>query len=460
MNRHLPIHYERKSSLLADGRRNYVHPADVHGRFDRARMLGFALLLAFWAALPWIELGGHPAVFLDIEARKFFLFGHTFNAQDVWLVFFLLSGVGFALIVATALFGRVWCGYACPHTVFLEAIFRPIERYLEGPRNERVRRNAGPLSFDKLWRKTVKHAVYLLAAFLVAHVIVSYFVSLPRLYAMVLGEPGEHPAAFAWATGLTAALYFNFSWFREQMCLILCPYGRLQSVLTDRDTLLIGYDVRRGEPRGKAGTEGAGDCVSCDRCVVVCPTGIDIRNGLQIDCVGCARCIDACDDVMTRLGRARGLVRYDSQKGLDGEPRRFLRPRLGLYAVLGVAGLVAAGLALHRSRGYEANLLRLRGAPPYVLDGTLVRNSFEVHLVNKRAQRARFTLTGKSGAAVRYTIAMPSVVLSALENRSVPVFVSFERGAVHDGDHARILLQVPGEEPALLEAPLIAPGAR
>jgi len=457
MNAKLPIHYDKASSLRSDGRRNFVHPADVSGRFDRLRMAVFALLIGLWAALPWIQLGGHPAVFLDIAARKFFLFGGTFNAQDVWLLFFLLSGLAFALLVATALYGRVWCGYACPHTVFLEALFRPVERLLEGPRNQRLRRNKGPWGWDTLWRKALKHAIYVVLAFVVAHVIISYFVSLPRLYAMVLGAPSEHPLAFVWASGLTAALYFNFSRFREQMCLILCPYGRLQSVLTDRDTMLIGYDLRRGEPRGKAKQAGVGDCVACDRCVAVCPTGIDIRNGLQIDCIGCARCIDACDEVMVKLGRDRGLVRYDSLKGFDGEPKRLLRPRIVLYAVLGVFGLIAATLALWQSRGYEANLLRLRGAPPLVLDGNTARNAFEIHLVNKRSQRARFTLSPEPEAALHYTLGVTSVELSALESRQIPVFVSFERGAIGDGHHAHLRVSVEGGEPTVLDMPLLAP---
>ncbi len=457
MSVQLPIVYDKASSLTSDGHRNYVHPADVEGRFDRRRKLIFGALLALWAALPWIQVGGHPAVFLDIDRRRFFLFGSTFNAQDFWLAFFLLSGVGFALIVMTALWGRVWCGYACPHTVFLEGIFRPVERLIEGPRQARLRRNAEGASFDKLWRKVVKHAFYLLLAFLVAHIIVSYFVSLPALYAMVLGSPGDHPTAFAWAAALTAALYFNFSWFREQMCLILCPYGRLQSVLTDRDTLVIGYDETRGEPRGKASDPNAGACIDCSRCVVVCPTGIDIRNGLQIDCVGCARCVDACDAIMDKLKRPRGLVRYDSLKGLCGEPARVLRPRIYFYAVLGAIGLLAATLAFASSSSYEANLLRLRGAPPFTLDGDQVRNAFEVHLVNKRAGDVTFRVEGAPTGQERYTVAIPELRLAPLESRRVPVFVTFPKGQAPPGSRASLRVTADGNDTRELSAPLVAP---
>lgn len=453
-----PILYDKSSSLGSDGSRNYVHPADVTGRFDRLRKVVFGLLIGIWAVLPWLDVGGHPALFIDIEHRRFFLFGHTFNAQDVWLSFFLISGVGFALIVVTALWGRVWCGYACPHTVFLEGVFRPIERWLEGPRLVRIKRNKSDLSFDKLWRKALKHALYAVVAFLVAHIVLAYFVSLPAVYSMVLKRPSAHPTAFAWALGLTTILYFNFSWFREQMCLIVCPYGRLQSVLTDRDTLLIGYDEKRGEPRGKATQASAGDCVDCARCVVVCPTGIDIRNGLQMDCVGCARCIDACDEIMDRLGRPRGLVRYDSLRGLSNEPRRLLRPRLLLYLALGVAGLFASSLALATRHGYEANLLRLQGAPPFVLDGTFVRNAFEVHLINKQSHSATFELSGVGAGAVQYVIAMPKLTLPSLASQRVPVFASFTVGTPPSS--ARIEVRMDGKETRVLEAPLVAPQAQ
>ena len=329
---------------------------------------------------------------------------------------------------------------------------------IEGPREARLRRNRGPWTADKLVRKALKHAVYLVLAFALAHLFIAYFVSLPRLYAMVLGAPEEHPAAFAWAAGLTAAFYFNFSWFREQLCLIVCPYGRLQSVLTDHDTMLIGYDVRRGEPRGKVSDKDAGACVDCRRCVVVCPTGIDIRNGLQVDCIGCARCIDACDAIMDKLARPRGLVRYDSYQGLAGAQKTVLRPRTWLYAALGVCGLAAATLGLRSSGRYEANLLRLQGAPPFVIADGLVRNAFEVHLVNKRSAPTTFTVAGQpEGAALQYTIAMPRVRLQPLAHQRVPVFVSFGKGHVRDGAHARLLVTAEGSEARVLEAPLLAP---
>ncbi len=411
------------SSLHSDGRRNHVHPADVKGRFTSGRNVVFIALLAIYVLLPWIHIGDHPALFIDIVARRFYVFGLSFNAQDTWLLFFLLSGVGFGLFVLTAVFGRVWCGYTCPQTVFLEGVFRRIERLLEGPRAKRMRRNEAPMNFDKMWRKTIKHILFLLFSTALAHVFISYFVSLPRLFEMMRHSPGEHLTAFIWVTVITAGIYFNFAFFREQMCLILCPYGRLQSVMTDKDTIIIGYDSIRGEPRGKKSSADSGDCVDCGRCTAVCPTGIDIRNGLQLDCIGCAACVDACDEIMVKLKRPKGLIRYDSLRGLANEARKFWRPRLGLYAGLAVLGLVVATIGVRSHEAFEANLLRLGGTPYIVEDDGRVQNLFEVHVVNKQSETKSFSLKPAEGSTLEYVIAMPNVELEGGKGMRIPIFV-------------------------------------
>jgi cytochrome c oxidase accessory protein FixG len=435
MSVHLPVvpsgDDPLKGSLQKDGTRAWVQPADVKGRFSRARHLVFWALIGLWAALPWVKLKGHPAVFLDMEHRLFYLFGATFNAQDIWLVFFLLTGTAYVLAYATAVWGRVWCGWACPQTVFLEGVFRRVERLLEGDRNERIRRDAGPATANRFIRKAAKHAIFVLLAFLVAHIFVAYFVSLPRLYAMVRHSPAEHPEAFAWAFGLTTILYINFSWFREQLCLIVCPYGRLQSLLQDQETITVGYDPKRGEPRGKGKHPSGGehgDCVDCNRCVVVCPTGIDIRNGLQVDCVACTACIDACDEVMVRLKRPQGLIRYDSLSGFAGEKKRFWRGRIFLYTALGVIGVTVFSLAIRRRSEFEANLLRLPG-PPFVVEGGLVRNAFELHIVNKLDEPATLDIVADPPPGATVILSMKTVTLAPLAAGEVPFFVTIPRGA-------------------------------
>jgi len=400
-----------------------VHPADVSGVHTRRRQVLFALLIGTYVALPWLPIGGHPAVFLDIQHRAFYFFGLSFNAQDVWMLFFLISGLGFALFVLTTVLGRVWCGYTCPQTVFLEAFFRRFERWIEGPRNARLRRNKGPWNRDKLVRKIAKQVVFAVTAAVVANVFISYFVSIPELWAMIDAGPAAHPGAFGVTLIITGALYFNFAWFREQTCVILCPYGRLQSVMTDSDTIIIGYDEQRGEPRGKKGSEGAGDCVDCERCVNVCPTGIDIRNGLQLDCIGCAACVDACNDIMTKVGREKGLVRYDSLRGLRGGKRRYWRPRLGLYAVLGAVGLAVAFFSVSSRSPWEANLLRLKGAP-YVVSEGVVTNVFDLRISNKRSATATFTLQPVESSGLQFEIPMLEVELGPMETKTVPIRVS------------------------------------
>ena len=451
--------YDQKSSLRQDGSRNYVQPADVSGRFLWARRAVFAALIVLWAALPWVHVNGRPAMFLDVPARRFFLFGSAFNAQDFWLVFFFLTALLFGLVVVTTLLGRVWCGWACPQTVFLEGFFRPIERWIEGPRNERMRRDAGPMNFDKLWRKGLKQLLYVAVAAFVAHVFLAYFVSLPSVLEFVTHSPAEHPTPFIWMAATTGILWFNFAWFREQLCLVICPYGRLQSILMDDDSMVVGYDEKRGEPRGKAKKDGVGDCVDCNRCVVVCPTGIDIRNGLQVDCIACTQCIDACDEIMDKVHKPRGLIRYDSLRGLRHEARRFFRPRLIFYAFLGLVGAGALTLALSRHHPFEAQLLRMPGLP-YIVTESQVRNQFDLHLLNKADAPRSYTFEIVDGSPdVDVTLPADRVELDALESRHLTVVVREAREGWTRGRRVRVRVRSaePDEEPRIVEAPRLGP---
>lgn len=244
-------------TINEDGSRNFLHPADSRGRWKARKTFVFTLLVLISALLPWIEVGGHPAVWIDIAGRRAFLMGRSFTNQDFYLTFFLISGAGFGLIVLTSLWGRVWCGFACPQTVWMEGVFRPIERLLEGPREIRIRRNHGPWTGDWFLRKGVKHLLFLALSWTMAHLFLAYFIPVRELLHALRSSPAQHPTAFAWMAIMTAVLYFDFAWFREQTCLVVCPYGRLQSALIDGDTVIIGYDAKRGEPRGKWGRRQA-----------------------------------------------------------------------------------------------------------------------------------------------------------------------------------------------------------
>jgi len=415
-------------SINTDGSRNHLHPADVSGPWQMRLKLVWAALIAIYVALPWITIGGHPAILIDLPGRHAYLFGLTFTNQDFFLMFFVVTGAGFALFVTTALLGRIWCGFACPQTVFMEGVIRQIERLIEGPRMTRIRRNQGPWNFDKVWRKTVRNLIFLAVAYLAAHILLAYFIPVRELLAVVTSSPAEHKLAFGWIMFLTAILFVDFAWFREQTCLILCPYGRLQSTLIDDDTIIVGYDAKRGEPRSKTSEEG-GDCVDCFRCVEVCPTGIDIRNGLQMECLGCTRCIDACDDIMRKISKPEGLVRYDSQRSFDGGQRaKLLRPRSYLFAALGLVGLIVASVLVAGRDPFQANALRTQGMP-FVIEGEKVRNLFTIHLQNKQSRAVTLEISGDEQAApgIEFLIPQPSVTLQPMEDLEVPVFAYVSR---------------------------------
>lgn len=415
-----------------DGSRNFVHPADVRGRFTSMRVLVGWVLIAIYVVLPWVEINGSPAVFIDVANRQFHFLGLTFAPQDFWLAFFLITGLGFSLFFVTALFGRIWCGWGCPQTVFLEYIYRRIERWIEGPAIARKQLDASPWNRKKILRRGSKLLVFALVSLVIAHVFISYFVSLPRLYEMARHAPTENWAVFLFMCFLTGTLFFNFTWFREQFCIVLCPYGRLQSALIDQHSYIIGYDKQRGEPRGKANTPGAGDCVDCRRCVQVCPTGIDIRNGLQIECIGCANCIDACDEIMTKLRRPTGLVRYDSSQGLAGLPKRFIRPRIVLYSVLLLLGAAVMTYSFSTFKPATATLVRMVGAP-YFVDNGILRNQYLIRIINKQNKPVTFDISLAQGPE-ELVFDKESVEVPALGEQLVPAVLTipvkkFQKGA-------------------------------
>jgi cytochrome c oxidase accessory protein FixG len=418
--------------MKPDGSRLMLHPADVKGRWIRARRVVFGLLIAIYVSAPFIPVGGHPMIQLDVQHRRFYLFGGTFNAQDFWMVLLFALSLAFGLLLVTAWRGRVWCGWACPQTVFLEGVYRPIERLIDGPREKRLKLEQAPMSAGKLARRIVKYAAFFGVSVLIAHTAAALVVSPKELWLMIEEGPAAHLEAFILTAGFTAILTFNFSWFREQFCVVLCPYGRLQSVLHDKDSVTVAYREARGEPRGKLvkhldpGAPKQGDCIDCKRCVVVCPTGIDIRNGLQMECLACTQCIDACDEVMDRIGKPRGLIGFASQRELSGQPRRALRPRVLIYAALMslAAGALVVSLAVRTP--FEANVIRPRGANPFVVDGAVVRNAFEVHLFNKNSGPARFHISVTAPVPAQVVVGIPEVQLASLTDTRVPVSVSIE----------------------------------
>ncbi len=430
------------TTINDDGSRRILHPAKVRGRFTKWRSLVGTAIVAIYAALPWIPINGNPAVFLDLEHRQFHLLGLSFVLQDLWVGFFLISGLGFSLFFITALLGRVWCGWACPQTVFLDVIHR-IEHWFEGDAPQQRRLDEMPWTFEKIRRRGGKQLAFGLFSFVIAHVLLSYFVSVPGLYRMMTHAPGENWTSFSFVFLVTAALWFNFAWFREQFCIVLCPYGRLQSALIDNHTMVIGYDTNRGEPRGKKDTVGAGDCIDCLRCVQVCPTGIDIRQGLQMECIGCAACVDACDTIMDKLQRPRGLVRYSSLNGLVGKATKIIRPRIILYCVLMGMGVIAMTIGVSTLRPATITITRMPGVS-YVLTEGMVRNQYLVRVQNKRNTPQHFNLSVSSSFPVQVSEIDGGVDVPALGEQLTPLVVVLPRSEFRGSFKFEVSADIPG----------------
>jgi cytochrome c oxidase accessory protein FixG len=398
--------------------------------YRRRQLVGWFLIVLF-VSLPFLRIGGHPAILLDVPHRQFHLFGRTFLPTDGVLLMLLLLSIFLCVVIVTAVLGRAWCGWGCPQTVYMEFLFRPIERLFEGGRNEQLKLDRKGSSSA---RRLAKNAVFLVLSVLVANVFLAYFVGVEALSRWVRQSPAEHPTPFL-VMGATAGLvFFDFAYFREQMCTVICPYARIQSVLLDKNSVIVGYDARRGEPRshGKARPGGApaGDCIDCKACVVACPTGIDIREGLQLECIACAQCIDACNTIMPRIERAPNLIRYASQATLEsGTQRRVLRPRVFAYGAL-LAGLLTALLFVGaQRRGAEITLLRGTGAP-FVVENGSVRNQIRVKVINRSGDDQAYRIELRDAPDLRLVAPENPLRIAAGRSAWTSVFVLGAPGAI------------------------------
>jgi cytochrome c oxidase accessory protein FixG len=426
-----PIAPERVlPTLNADGTRRRIRPRLYDGPRLRARRRVAWALMGLFAIAPWVEIGHAPLVLLDVARREFTLFGRTFLPTDGVLLMLLLLVILVGVIWVTALVGRAWCGWACPQTVYMEFLFRPLERLFEGRREDQLRLDRqGPNA-----RRVLKNAVFLLVAFALANVFLSYFVGPKTLLAWMARSPLEHWSPFLLVGATTALVFFDFAFFREQMCTVVCPYARIQSVLLDPSSLIVGYDRPRGEPRGKGKPRpGQGDCIDCNACVVACPTGIDIREGLQLECVACAQCADACDGIMHKLDKPAGLIRYGSQKTLEErKPTRVLRPRVLVYSGMFVV-LLGALWAAAANRG-DAELTVLRGVgAPFQTEGDSVRNQLRIKVRNRTSSEQRYLIALSPSPGLTWIAPENPLVVGPGAQRTTGIFVAAPRAAFKTG---------------------------
>jgi len=398
--------------------REWVYPQSIQGRFMTIRRWTFLGLHLLLLVTPWITINGHPAFRVDVPARTVYLFGSIFTASDTIFLLLILWFAAFSLFFFTAVFGRIWCGYACPQTVFLESWIRPVELWIEGDRLTRKRRDQKGWTFDRAWRKVAKWTVFLAISVFLAMAGMSIFAGARELWT---GQAG--PVEYAMVAIFTGFWFLDFTWFREQFCNYVCPYARFQSVLADEETLIITYDEARGEPR-QAGKQAAldGRCIDCNKCVAVCPQGIDIRDGYQLECIQCARCIDACTSVMEKLGHPT-LVAYGSIAESEGRKVRRWRPRTILYAAI-LVGIIAAGAILAANRvDFEATVNRAPGSL-FTMDADgYTRNTFLLQITNKNpsSQPVQYdiSVSGLDDAE----ILTDTVELGSTETRTIPLIV-------------------------------------
>jgi cytochrome c oxidase accessory protein FixG len=388
----------------------------VEGPFRTLRWWADAVLVAILLLVPWIRIGGEPLILLDIPARKFHVFGLVIFPQELYFLWLLVIGLALALFFFTALAGRLWCGWACPQTVFTD-LFAAIARRLQRWKGTR------PPPRVALWRKIATHVVWLAISAIVGFHLIGYFVS-PYTLIADLRAGILHPTALLFHVAAGLAAYLDFAFVKQTFCKALCPYARFQGVLFDRDTLVIGYDTHRGEPRGKASATAAGDCVDCRLCVAVCPADIDIRKGMQLECIACTQCIDACNGVMQRLGRARNLIGYRSLVSLQGKREAWLlRPRVAIYGVMMLVVGVAFTALLARRMPMDLQVMR-SGAGLYATaaDGR-VTNTFTLHIQNRGREGRQFQIRLDDGTPYELLAGMNPILVPGSSNAETRVFV-------------------------------------
>ena len=424
-------------SLSADGSRKFMHPVVRKGRYWLIRRRIAYALIGLFFALPLIPWGEHPAVLLDLATRRFHIFGATFHPTDN----LLLAAFGFGVVVTVffvgSTFGRVWCGFGCPQTVYLEFLFRPIEAFIEGGPTKQRHLNKEPWSTHKIAVKSAKWLSFAAVALLMATTFVAYFTGWSALAPGLMHHPAQWTGALFTIAAVSGLIVFDFGWFRDQMCTIACPYGRLQNVLSDKDTLLVAYDTVRGEPRARQrhALPGVtiGDCVDCGACVSACPTGVDIRRGLQVECIGTAQCVDACDEVMVKLGRPTGLIKFTSENEQKGAARHLLRPRNLVYLVLMVVAWGTLGTLVYTRADALVEVVRGGREPYRILNSGAVANQQRVRFTNQLQESQRFEIELLDPAGATFVVSESPIVVAGEQVVTVNAVTTLPRARFDDG---------------------------
>lgn len=423
------------ATINEDGKRNWIYPKKPTGKLYTARGITSIVYLILLFGLPFIKVNGEPLFLLNVLERKFILFGVIFWPQD-----FILFGLGMLtflvfIVLFTVAFGRLFCGWACPQTVFMEMIFRKIEYWIEGDGNEQKKLAAQPWTGEKIRKKSLKWSIFYVISFIIANTFLAYIIGVDELFIIITEPVAHHTGGLVALLIFTTVFFFVFAWFREQACLIVCPYGRLQGVMLDKNSIVVAYDYVRGEPRHKlkkGETEEFGDCVDCALCVKVCPTGIDIRNGTQLECVNCTACIDACDEVMEKVHRPKGLIRYDSEEGIKSKtPLKFTRRLAAYSAVLTLLVGILVTLLVTRTE-IETKVLRAGGQTFQENEATqTISNLYNVSVINKSRNKYNIEFKIENKEASIRLVGQPIVLLPEGKANST-FFIDMSRASIEE----------------------------
>ncbi len=427
------------SIVEKDGHRKWIYPKKPSGRFYTARTIVSIILLAVLFGVPFIKVDGHPFFLFNIVEREFILFGAIFTPQDFYMFGLLMISIFVSLFLVTAVFGRVFCGWVCPQPIFLEMVFRKIEYLIEGDYIQQMALNKAPWTGSKVFKKGLKYVIFFALSFIIANTLLSYIIGVDQLWKIINDPVSAHISGFIAIIFFTIGFYWIFAWFREQACILVCPYGRMQGVLLDKNTTVIAYDFKRGEPRGKLKEKEEkhlGDCIDCNQCVVVCPTGIDIRNGTQLECINCAVCIDACDSIMDKINLPRGLIRYDSMEGIRTGTGFKWTPRVIGYMSVLLILLTTITVLFANRKDVDAHVLRTPGMIYQNQPDNKVSNMYNLKLSNKSFNEVpiSFELSGSEG---EIKLAGSDIVLKPME--------------VHEGS---LLILLPKDKIRKLNTPL------
>lgn len=414
------------------GKRKWIFAQKPKGKFYRIRTLVSVLFFALFLSIPFIYVKGNPLFLFNIPKARFILFGKVFWPQDFFI--FGLTMVTFVVIIVlfTAAFGRLFCGWVCPQTIFMEMVFRKIEYLIEGDAAQQKALKSAPWNTNKIARKTLKHVVFYLMSFIIANFFLSYIIGAKELYKITTEPVSKHVGGLISIAVFSAIFYGVYAFFREQVCTVVCPYGRLQSVLMDNNSMIVAYDYKRGEPRGKFSktNKDLGDCIDCFQCVKVCPTGIDIRNGTQMECVGCTACIDACDFMMKKTGRDTGLIRYASEAGIKNGEKLHYSTRMKLYTGLTLVLVSILTILLVTRKDVDATIMRTPGMLYQERGADSLSNLYNIKIANKTAYNIPLSLKVESAEGTVQIVGDSKVIVKKEEESSGTFFVILPKKAV------------------------------